>query len=87
VPGISTDRGVHAVASALSTEIGELGVQMLLPSAYVTRPDARGTAHQPWEHGVFAVLAKGPRFFPLGLSLAQYVLDRSLPFLAQALAG
>jgi hypothetical protein len=44
--------------------------------AYRAKSDPLGTAHRPWEHGIFLGLAKGPRDFPPALSLARSVLSR-----------
>jgi uncharacterized protein (DUF2235 family) len=60
----------------ISRELARLGVQFLASPAFPATPNAAGTAHRPWEHGIFAALAKGPRTFPAGFRLAQYVLDR-----------
>jgi hypothetical protein len=57
-------------------ELARLGIAFSPAPTYRARPDAKGTAHQPWRHEPWTVLLRAARRFPQGLSLAQSVPDR-----------
>src|SRR5262249_666966 len=56
--------------------LAKLGVLFSSSPKFRPNPDAKGTAHQPWAHGLFKELPHKPRSFPAGLRLSQSLLDR-----------
>jgi hypothetical protein len=57
-------------------KLAPLGVVFADPQAWVPKPDARGTAHQPWTAPPWTVLPHEPRRFPSGLCVGQSLVDR-----------
>ena len=57
-------------------KVASLGVVFGDPLAWEPKPDARGTAHQPWTNPPWPLLPRGSRHFPAGLCLARSLLDR-----------
>jgi len=60
----------------MMSELAKLGVLFSPAPKYVPKPDAKGSAHQPWAEGIFRGLPHKARAFPAGLCLSQTVLDR-----------
>jgi hypothetical protein len=57
-------------------KLAPLGVVLADPLAWVPKPDARGTGHQPWTAPPWTVLPHEPRRFPSGLCVGQSLVDR-----------
>lgn len=57
-------------------QLTDLGVRFAVTPTVTPVPDPAGTAHQPWVHSPWTVLAHCPRVLPSGLCLTQCLLDR-----------
>ena len=60
----------------MTDQLAALHVVFAQPPAWLSRPDARGTAHQPWAVPPWNLLPRAPRAFPPGLSIGQSLVDR-----------
>lgn len=57
-------------------QLSPLGVLFAATPTITPHPDPRGIAHEPWLRLPWDVLPRGPRAFPAGLCLSQFVIDR-----------
>lgn len=60
----------------MTERLSSAGVLFASTPTIKPHPDPRGTAHEPWLHLPWTMLPRGPRAFPAGLCLSQFVIDR-----------
>jgi uncharacterized protein (DUF2235 family) len=76
-PGTANESGLSDWSLRwMMQKLAPLGVVFVDPLAWVPKPDARGTAHQPWTAPPWTLLPHEPRRFPSGLCVGQSLVDR-----------
>jgi uncharacterized protein (DUF2235 family) len=76
-PGTANESGLSDWSLRwMMQKLAPLGVILTDPLAWVPKPDARGTAHQPWTAPPWTLLPHEPRRFPSGLCVGQSLVDR-----------